>query len=82
MKKFNVAMVRERLSEALDSAQSGEPVFIERKGVVYRLSVEPKRTARPSRTPKLEVLDPSINEGQWTWAWSNGELAYRPRKRR
>jgi len=80
--KFSVAMVRERLSEALDRAQGGEPVFIERRGVTYRLTVEPARKARPSRKPRLEVLDQSLAEGQWTWAWSKGALDYRPRKRR
>ena len=82
MKKYNVAVVRERLSEALDYASSGEPVFIQRKGVTYRLSVEPtKRKARTPSKPRLEVLDPSIADGQWTWDWSGGGLAFHPRKR-
>jgi len=83
MKKYTVALVRERLSEALDYAHSGEPVFIQRKGVTYRLSVEPtKRKARRPSKPQIEILDPSISEGQWTWDWSGGGLAFRGRKRR
>lgn len=79
MKKFTVGMVRERLSEALDSALGGEPVFIERKGVVYRLSVEPAKKARKTRKPMFDVLDPVLLDGQWTWASIDGQLQFRPR---
>jgi antitoxin (DNA-binding transcriptional repressor) of toxin-antitoxin stability system len=79
MKKFTVAMVRERLSDALDSALSGEPVFIERKGVTYRLSVEYAKKPRKTRKPMIEVLDPAVLEGQWTWDWVDGQLPFRAR---
>ena len=79
MKKLTVAMVRERLSEALDSALGGEPVFIERKGVTYRLSVEPAPKARKTRQPMLEVLDPALLDGRWTWDWKDGQLRFRSR---
>ena len=75
MRKYSVSMVRERLSEALDEAERGVPVVIERKGVRYRLTVEP--TAAPAkkarRKPLIEVLDPAILDG-WTWEWSPGTL--------
>jgi hypothetical protein len=75
-------MVRERLAQALDEAQRGEPVFIERKGVTYRLSAEPAKTARGAARPKIEILDPAIASGQWTWAWDGGALRLRGRARR
>src|SRR6188474_1045075 len=78
MKKFTVAMVRERLSDALDSALGGEPVFIERKGVTYRLSVERAKKPHKTRKPMFEVLDPAILHGQWTWDWVDGQLMCRP----
>ena len=71
VKRYTVGMVRERLAEALDEAQAGHPVFIERRGVLYRLSVAPARkAARPGRKRAIEVLDPSIEKGAWTWEWS------------
>jgi hypothetical protein len=77
MKKYTVSLVRERFAQALDEAQRGEPVFIERKGVMYRLSVErPENTARQRKT-HFEVLDPAVEAGQWTWDWSPGTLAFR-----
>ena len=82
MKKYTVSMVRERFAEALDSALGGEPVFIERKGVLYRLSVEPPRKPARRAKAKLEILDRALSAGQWTWEWSEGGLGFRPRPRK
>ena len=77
MKKYTVSVVRERFAQALDEALSGEPVFIERKGVLYRLSVDrPKKSVTPRKT-HFEILDPAVDAGQWTWDWSPGTLAFR-----
>jgi hypothetical protein len=82
MKSYMVSTVRERLSEALDEAERGIPVFIERKGVRFRLSVEaPTRSRKPARKPRIEVLDPAIDDGQWTWDWAPGQLKLRGRRR-
>jgi hypothetical protein len=64
MKTFSVSMVRERLAEALDDAQAGRPVFIERRGVIYRLSVEPQGTSKAARgrKPSIDVLDPRLEQ--------------------
>ena len=76
-----VSVLRERLSEALDDAERGVPVFVERKGVRYRLSVEPLTAPRkPRGKPRIEVLDRAIAEGQWTWDWSPGRLKFRKRR--
>ena len=78
MKKYTVSVVRERLAEALDEAERGVPVIIERKGVRYRLSVEraaPRRAAR--RKSRIEVTDPSIDAGAWTWDVTATGLKFR-----
>jgi antitoxin (DNA-binding transcriptional repressor) of toxin-antitoxin stability system len=80
MKRYKVAMVRERLSEALDYASTGEPVFIERKGVTYRLSAEPQKQKKIAARSKIEVLDPAITRGEWSWDWSGGALKFRARR--
>jgi antitoxin (DNA-binding transcriptional repressor) of toxin-antitoxin stability system len=80
-KEYTVAAVRERLAEALDEAERGEPVFIERRGVTYRLSVEPKPRRRTSRSPRIDILDPALEAGQWTWDWRGRELRLRTRRR-
>ena len=83
MKKYGVGFVRERMAEALDYADQGIPVFIERRGVRYRLSVDqPPKTARKKRTAYIEVLDPQIEQGEWTWGWSPGAMKlHKPRRR-
>jgi hypothetical protein len=84
MKKYGVGLVRERLAEALDYADKGVSVFIERRGVRYRVSVEPAtRPSRKRQRPYIKVLDPAIGRGEWTWDWSPGTLdlkARRPRR--
>jgi hypothetical protein len=79
MKKYTVGMVRERFAQALDEAARGEPVFIERKGVTYRLSVEPPARAARARQPTIDVLDPAIDAGEWAWEAAGGELRFKDR---
>jgi hypothetical protein len=80
MKKYTVSLVRERLSDALDQADRGEAVLIERRGVIYRLSVEKPRRTRRAESPRIEVLDRTIEAGEWTWDWPKGELRARGRR--
>jgi hypothetical protein len=83
MKTYSVAMVRERLAAALDDAEAGHPVFIERRGVIYRISVEPAAKPRQTRTRSIDVLDPAIDRGSWSWDWSAKRgLRLRTRRRR
>jgi antitoxin (DNA-binding transcriptional repressor) of toxin-antitoxin stability system len=83
VKKYTVSMVRERLSEALDEAQRGEPVFIQRQGVEYRLTVEPARPRRKkTAASRIEIVDPAVSSGQWTWdSTASGALKFRSRRR-
>ena len=84
MKRYPVAVLRERLAEALDAAYAGTPVVIERKGVRYRLTREPAaRKAKPVRTPLFEVVDPAVMAGNWTWDWSpEGGMTFVPGKKK
>jgi antitoxin (DNA-binding transcriptional repressor) of toxin-antitoxin stability system len=70
MKKYTVGMVRARLAEALDEAERGVPVVIERRGVRYTLAVASRKARRRRRKPIIETVDPAVGEGQWTWQWS------------
>ena len=82
-KRYTVAHVRERLSDALDEAERGVPVIIERRGTRFRLSVASDPPSRPKRrTPRIEVIDPAVAEGQWSWSWTPRSLSLRTRKRR
>ena len=80
MKKYTVSMARERFAQALDEAQRGEPVFIQRDDVLYRLSVERPPAKRAKRTPQIEVLDQAVAKGRWTWGWSPDKLKFKARR--
>jgi antitoxin (DNA-binding transcriptional repressor) of toxin-antitoxin stability system len=83
VKKYGVGVVRQRLAEALDYAEQGVPVVIERRGVQYRLSVDRPKTRRKTRpTPYIEILDPVVEQGEWTWDWSPGKITLQPRRPR
>jgi antitoxin (DNA-binding transcriptional repressor) of toxin-antitoxin stability system len=82
-KRYTVARVRERLSDALDEAEKGVEIFIERRGTRFRLSLAPERPKRSAaRKPKIEVLDPAVADGQWSWSWTPRSLSFKGRKRR
>lgn len=82
MKTYKVAVARERLAEALDEAARGVPVFIERKGVRYRISVEkPARARAARRRPKIAILDPAVTAGRWTWDTGPDGLQFRGTER-
>jgi hypothetical protein len=82
MKRYTVAVVRERLAEALDDAERGVAVIIERKGVRYRLAVEKPASPRKARRSHIEILDPAVSSGHWSWDWTPRGLTFRGKRRR
>jgi len=63
--------------------QRGEPVFIQRQGVEYRLTVVPAQPRRKKAAlPRIEIVDPALAAGQWTWdSTASGQLKFRSRRR-
>lgn len=82
MKRYTVTAVRERLAEALDQADRGIPVIIERKGVRYRLSVERAKSRPRRQASRIEVLDSAVAGGEWRWEWAPDGLAFADRRPR
>ena len=82
VKRYSVALARARLAELLDEAERGVPVAIERRGVGYRLTVDAQRRPRRSRPPGIEILDPSVGVGRWSWDWTPAGLTFHGRSRR
>lgn len=82
MKKYSVGILRERLAQALDEADRGLPVIIERRGVRYVLKAEPRGTSRRAQPSVIETVDPAIEDGQWNWTWTPPGLQLRTRRRR
>ena len=82
MKGFKVAEARAQFGDLLDQAEQGEPVFIERKGVRFLLSVERAEPSPSRRAAFFTAVDPNIMGGEWTWTWGRKGLAFKPRRRR
>jgi hypothetical protein len=82
-KVYSASVVRERLADALDEAEKGQAVFIERRGVRFRLTVDPAETRKKRRraAPRIEVLDAAIADGAWTWEWKPGRLTFKSPRR-
>ena len=83
MVRFSATEARKELFRLLDSVEEGEEVVVERKGVRFRLVLD--RSGRGQQKPpkRLEVTDPDILAGQWTWAAGrDGQLQFQPRSRK
>jgi antitoxin (DNA-binding transcriptional repressor) of toxin-antitoxin stability system len=82
MKRYTVALVRQRLAEALDEAERGVPVIVERRGVRFTLAVAQAKPRRKRRESIIETVDSSVDRGDWTWRWSSSGLRLAGRRRR
>jgi antitoxin (DNA-binding transcriptional repressor) of toxin-antitoxin stability system len=84
VKRYTVAQVRRRLAEALDGAERGEPVVIERRGVRFRLQAvrPPRRSRSGSGRGLIEFMDPALDAGNWSWTLQSGKLRFAARRRR
>lgn len=68
MSHYNVAQLRAHLSEALDSAASGETVIVERRGEQFVLQKKP--AVKDAATPRPFVaVDRELMENGWSWDW-------------
>jgi antitoxin (DNA-binding transcriptional repressor) of toxin-antitoxin stability system len=82
MKRYTSSQVRERLSDVLDAVERGEDVVIERRGARFSLRIERSGRPAPRRgRPAIEILDPAVAEGEWTWTWKPTGLAFTKRPR-
>lgn len=80
-KRYTVAAVRERLAEALDEAEKGIPVIIERRGVRYRLTVDRTEPPVRRRAPRITIVDPAVREGTWNWEWTPDGFSFQGKPR-
>jgi hypothetical protein len=52
-------------------------VIIERRGI--RFTVRPISSNRrrfAKKAPRIEILDPAVEAGQWTWGWSEDGIEF------
>ena len=82
MKRYTSSQVRARLADVLDAAERGEEVIIERRGVRYSIRAERTSPAGRRRKPLIDVVDPAVAAGEWTWKSNADGLTFSPKRRR
>jgi antitoxin (DNA-binding transcriptional repressor) of toxin-antitoxin stability system len=83
MKRYTTAQARQRIAELLDSAERGQPVVIERRGIRFVVRARrdpPRRMGR--RKSAIAQMDPAVAAGDWTWSWNADGLRFATRRRR
>jgi antitoxin (DNA-binding transcriptional repressor) of toxin-antitoxin stability system len=82
MKRFTVAEARARFGDVLDEAEAGNPVRIERRGISYLVQREATGARRRARASRIEIQDPAVAAGDWTWTFDGRGLRFRARRAR
>jgi antitoxin (DNA-binding transcriptional repressor) of toxin-antitoxin stability system len=77
MKRFLVREARAAFTDMLDAAERGEPIVIERRGVLFTLAAAGPARKRAKRVAKIARVDEAILSGQWDWDWTPDGLALR-----
>ncbi len=82
MKRYTVSKAREAFASVLDEAEAHGSVLIERGDVQYVITAR-RAPGRARRKPsKLEIVDPSVASGQWTWETTARGLRFAGRRPR
>jgi hypothetical protein len=63
----------------LNQAAGGQSVTIERGKLRFRLVLDETRRAPRTARPVIEILDPAVANGDWTWRPGRAGLAFKQR---
>lgn len=82
MKRYTAAQARAQFSLLLDEAERGESVIIERRGVRFHVRTGRQAEVKPTtRAAILELVDPDVAAGHWTWDWDSEGVRFTPQVR-
>lgn len=81
MKRYTAAQARARLSHILDTAEAGDAVVIERRGMRFTLQADRVRRRTVRRASIIQFADPAVTEGRWTWTWGPKGLRFARRSK-
>jgi prevent-host-death family protein len=82
MKHLKVAEARARFGDILDEAERGVPVYIERRGVRFKVVAETAETPRAATAAEIfAFVDADVMSGDWTWAAGRKGLKFSPRRK-
>jgi hypothetical protein len=83
VKRYSTSQARKHLADLLNAAEAGRPVLIERRGVRFLLQADSARSYRKGARPRMtiEIVDPAIAQGEWTWTWHRGGFRFARQRR-
>lgn len=77
---YTASGARKELFRILDSVENGEDIIVMRRGVRFRISLDPAHELEPGLQEPLEVEDQDVLSGEWTWtAREDGQLEFQPK---
>ena len=79
MSRFTASQARQNFAYVLNQAAGGRPVTIERGKLRFRLVLDEKRRAPRTARPVIEILDPAVANGDWTWRHGRAGLSFKQR---
>lgn len=79
MSRYTATQARQNFARVLDQAATGRPVTIERGKLRFRLVLDGKRRGHSPAASVIEILDPVVAGGNWTWQSGKTGLLFRPR---
>ena len=82
MKHLKVAEARARFGDVLDEAERGVPVYIERRGVRFKVVAEAAEV--PPKSAGADVftfVDEAVMSGNWTWTPGRQGLKFSRRRK-
>ena len=79
MSRFTASQARQNFARVLDQAAGGQSVTIERGKLRFRLVLDERRRALRTARPVIEIIDPAVANGDWTWRPGKAGLSFKQR---
>jgi antitoxin (DNA-binding transcriptional repressor) of toxin-antitoxin stability system len=81
MSRFTAAQARQNFARVLDQAAGGQSVTIERGKLRFRVVLEGKPRLPRASKRLIEILDPAVEDGNWTWKSDRSGLSFKRRSK-
>jgi antitoxin (DNA-binding transcriptional repressor) of toxin-antitoxin stability system len=81
MPRYTATQARQNFAGVLDQAAKGRPVTIERGKLRFRIVLDEARRRPAPAASVIEILDPAVDDGNWTWQSGKAGLLFKPRSK-
>jgi prevent-host-death family protein len=81
VKRYSASQFRQNLSRALDEAEQGQPVVVDRAGRRFRIVPEVSSNRARKAEPIFRLAQRDLLDRGWSWTWTERGLSLRVGKR-